>query len=248
MSTARFLSVSLCTATCAASLLAPVAWAQPPAAPPGGTTPAAPPVPADVQKAYLDIADLSLLRALVPVKLKTDQIDKILAPLQTIRAEGATRRKADETALRAVAAEVAKARDAALMQTPVPPETEAKIVKLFDDADKRFASAKKAAIDRVLPVLQANLTSEQRGVIKTYVEDKMLDGKKFSTKAKPDAVENAALELYIERVLLDERSIEVLTRLRAAAVGASTARGSASTTPPPASTPPAPPAATPPAP
>lgn len=175
------------------------------------------PTPADVQKTLTDIGDLSLLRALLPVKLQAAQIDKILPALQTIRGEGATRRKSDETALRALSAEVAKARDAAIAQsTPVPPDTEAKIVKVFDEADKRFADAKKNALDRITPILQVSLSSEQRSTIKTYVEDKMLGGKKFAPKAKPDAVENAALEIYAERILLDERSIEVLTRLRAA--------------------------------
>jgi len=207
------------------------------------TAPPAPDAPpaADVQKTLTDIGDLSLLRALLPVKLQATQIDKLLPPLQTIRGEGATRRKADEAALRGLSAEVAKAHAAAIAQsTPVPTETEAKIVKTFNESDKRFADAKKNAIERILPIMQVNLSSEQRATIKSYVEDKMLDGKKFSSKAKPDAVENAALEIYIERILLDERSIAVLTLLRGAASSAP-----ATDSAPPASTPPAAPTAPP---
>ena len=195
-----------------AGFISPSVFAQTPspAAPPNA------PAPADVQKTLTDISDLSLLRALLPVKLKPEQIDKILAPLQTVRNEGASRRKADEDAVRALSAEVTKTRTSALTKgEPIPAETEAKIVKLYADADKRFAAAKKKAIDQILPVIQITLTPEQRTTVKNYVQDKMLDGKKFSDKAKPDAIENAALEIYIERILLDERTIAVLTALRA---------------------------------
>ena len=197
----------------ASSLAAPAAFAQKDAAPPAA--PPADSVPADVQKTLIDIGDLSLLRALLPVKLTPSQIDKILTPLQALQTEGAARRKTNETALRALSAEVAKARDAALKTgETVPADIEAKIVKAFAEADKRYAEAKKAAIDRVLPVVQNNLTAEQKTVIKNYVEEKMLQGKKFSAKAKPDAIENAALEIYIDRIFLDDRSIPVLTLLK----------------------------------
>ena len=195
---------------CAAYAAPLPARAQKEAAPP-----VAAPVPADVVKTLTDISDLSLLRALLPVKWKPAQIDKVLLPLQTVRSEGDTRRKADEAALRAVSGEVAKAHEAAVKNgTPTPAETEAKIIKTFDDSNKRFLAAKKSAIDRILPVLQVSLTGDQKTTIKNYVEDKMLDGKKFSPKAKPDAIENAALELYIERILLDDRSMALLTLLR----------------------------------
>ena len=225
-------SLIIC-AVCACAAAPLPCRAQKEAAPPA-SSPAPAAVPADVVKTLTDISDLSLLRAMLPVKWKPAQIDKVLAPLQAVRSEGDTRRKADEAALRALSGEVAKAHEAAVKNgTPVPAETEAKIIKTFDDSNKRFLAAKKSALDRVLPVLQVNLTGDQKTIIKNYVEDKMLDGKKFSPKAKPDAIENAALELYIERILLDDRSIALLTLLRSSSPATPPADA------PPADTPPA---------
>jgi hypothetical protein len=177
--------------------------------------------PADVQKVVSEIGDLDLLKALVPLRLTASQIEKLQVPLKEIAADNEARRKADYEALRGIATDIKNARDAALKGDTVSKEVENRVLQVFSAADDRFAKSKKQAIDKIFTVVKESWTSDQKDEVERQI-GKLLGGKRLipkeyrndPKKAPKDAVQDLALQMYIERILIADRVAEILTHLQ----------------------------------
>ena len=180
-----------------------------------------PPPPADVQKILLDIDDLGLLKALVPLRLTNEQIDKLLVPMKEVVEGNPARRKVDHDALRAIAADLAKARADALAGEPVPPEIENKVTSVLSAASSRFTKNKQDAVVKVQTVAWDVFTPEQKDEIERQV-GKWMGGKRLvpreyrndPKKAPKDAVQGLAVQAFVESVLIGDRSAEILPLLK----------------------------------
>lgn len=226
--------------------------AQTPAAPPGApppTTVLPPPgassgTPTDIKKTLSQLADLDLLVAMTPLGFNTTQIDALLAVLESIDKGAADIAQKDDESLRGVASDIEEARTAGLKGTPIDPDTRARIGKVLDEIDKRLKDNRAASIKRVVVVAEQNLTPEQIKLIETQYT-KWIGGK-IALPAKyrndPDGrnayVEELCLTEYIDRILVNDRAIDLLHKLRATAP----APPAPTTAPPPATPPAAPPA------
>lgn len=188
-----------------------VAHAQPP-----GSRP-----PADIEKVFSDIGDLDLLKALVPLHLTATQLEKLQVPLKEIVADNVERRKTDYEALRGIAAEVTKARESALAGETITTDLENKILRVFNTADDRFAKAKQDAINKVFAVTKDVFTADQKDEVERQV-GKMLGGKRLipkeyrndPKKAPKEAVQDLAIQMYIERILIADRTADLLSKLK----------------------------------
>lgn len=183
---------------------------------------AIPPPPADVQKTLYEIGDFELIKALAPLRLTASQIERLNKTLNEILKGGEGQRKTDYEAVRALAAEVSKARDVALNGEPVPAELTAKIQKASDGAVSRYEAAKRSAITTVFGAASAILTDEQKDEVVAQVT-KMIGRKpipaEFAKKpnlAPPDKVRDVALGVYTERILILERIPELLAKMKPA--------------------------------
>jgi len=205
----------------------PVSARQEGAKPAGAT---APPQGDAVQRAvFVDIYELNLLQSLVPLKLTQTQKDRILVALKEVLEADKERRAKDTEALKEIAPEVAKAKAAALEGTTVSAETKARIEDMSKAADARLLQARRAAVGKLLPVLRGILTEAQKEEIDAQ-SVAFFGGKRVPAKYrdKPNDAPRAevidlSLTAYIERVLLDDATIGLLTRLKPAPESAAAA-------------------------
>jgi hypothetical protein len=210
--------------------VAPV-WAQGGA---GAASPAA-------DTAALHIRDLSVLHALLPLKLTKAQIDSLITPLREIAKDDDARRKEDAAALAGLADDVAKARTAALNGEPPAKELEDKVAGRGKDAAARLASTRKAAILKLWPAVTA-LTDAQKDEIeaqsRAFYGGRRVPAQyqKDPSKAPKAEVQALALKAFIEGVLLDDRALGVLEKLKPAPEDAA-AKPAASTAEAPAAAP-----------
>ena len=192
----------------------------------GRTAPAQPPPaapPADLQKVFNHIADLDLLKALLPLKLSEDQIKKLVDIMKSAAALGEQKRKEDEAAWRTLAEDVAKARENALNGTEIPAEVEARVLKVNSDSEKRVQELRKEGAARIWSVAREVLTGVQKDEVEKQTS-KMLGGKKLvpreyrdnPSKAPKDAVQDLMLMLFVERILASDRAIDVLGKMKPA--------------------------------
>lgn len=202
--------------------------------------------PADVQKVTNEVADLDLLKALVPLRLTKDQTTKLIVPLRKASEAGVAARKDDETAVRALAAEVTKARTGALAGTPVGADMENRVVKLLADSEERTTKVRKEGATAVQSVARDILTSEQKDEIERQV-GKMLGGKRLipakyranPSQAPKEEVQNLAVGVFIERILLNDRALSLLPLLQTPSSESASSSGTSETAPAaPASLPP----------
>jgi hypothetical protein len=174
-----------------------------------------------VQKVLGDVADLDLLKVLQPLKLTKEQREKLLVPLREAVKVGATRRKEDYDGLRALGAEAAKARAEALNGAPVPAEFEARVTKTVSESDARANEARKQAVASIASVANDVLTTEQKDEMERLV-GKALGGKRLvpaKYRSNPNSAPKAevqalALGFYVENVLLNERTVDLLTQIK----------------------------------
>lgn len=195
----------------------PVVPAPQPVAPP-------PTPPSASVSALLDISDLGLLRALLPLKLTAEQIVTIRETVAKVQKSGDARRKADDETFRPLLADLAKARADALQDGTDPPaDLEMRVTVAGKEIETRLETARKQALADHLTVLRAVLTPAQKAVIETQSET-FYGGKRVPPqfKSKPadapkEIVQDLAMLFYIERVLLHERIDIVLGKMRPAA-------------------------------
>lgn len=220
----------------AAAAISPAAYAQN-----SGPNTGVP--PADVQTTLYKVGDLDILKALLPLKLTDTQRTKLKSALQEILAAREEKRKEDYTAMRAITDEINKARTAALNEgTEIPPELETKILKAFADSEKRFQAFNKDALQKVFAFAKPLLTPQQMDTIEKSAE-KMLGGKrvpreyaKKPASAPKEKVQDLALVTYIERILLYDRTVDLLDKLKPQ-TGTTPAASTETTLPPSAAVP-----------
>jgi hypothetical protein len=188
--------------------------------------PAAPAIaiPADVQTILSHIGDLNILKVLVPLHLTAGEIEKLLVPMRAIAAEGEAKRKQDYEALRSLADDVKKARSDALNGDAVPGEVEQKVIKASNASEDRYAAAKKDAIARIVAVAKETLTPAQKDQVEAQVTQ-MLGGRRLvpreyrdrPSQAPKEVVQDLALSAFVERVLILDRTAELLSEMKSAA-------------------------------
>ena len=182
-----------------------------------------PPPPAEIVKTLTDIGDLELVRALQPLQLTAAQIETLLLPMKQVLDGGEKERKTDYDALRALSADVTKARDAALKGDPIPTDLDEKIRKASEASADRFLAVKKAAVSKIYNMALVTLSDAQKEEVVRQVT-KMLDGRRpipteFKDKpnlAPKDKIQEAALGVYTERILILERVPEILAKMKPA--------------------------------
>lgn len=212
----------ICFSTLMIGVLPSVALAQPPAGGEAGKTTKFE-VPADIQKTMDSISDLDLLKALIPLKLTADQIQKLTTVMKEAVDAMESRRKEEFAAWRSIADDVAKAREDALNGVNVTPEVEAKILKAITESEKRSVAARQDAVARIFAVAREIFTPEQKDLIEQQTS-KMLGGKKLvppqyrnnPSRAPKEEVQNLMLQVFIERIFLFERTLLVLGKMKSA--------------------------------
>lgn len=206
---------------------AAVAQEPPPTPPP--TAAAAGAVYVEAQATLVQINDLSILRDLNPLKLTKEQIDTFLAVMRAIAADGEKRRKQDADALRVIAPEIRAAYETAVGGGVVPAALDTRVRQVFQESAARLAAARRNAIGRLLIVAREDLTPAQKDNIEA-LSVKTFGGKRIPkeyqkdpSKAPREVVQDLALAAFIEQVLLSDRAIEVLAKVKPAASAAAAA-------------------------
>jgi hypothetical protein len=181
------------------------------------------PPPADIQKVFNEVADLDLLKALAPLRLTEDQIRKLVDIMKSASALGEQKRKEDYAAWRALAEDVAKARQDALNGTEMSAEVEARIVKGINESEKRVQDLRQEGVSRIFSVAREALTTGQKDEIEKQVS-KMLGGKRLvprefkdnPSKAPKEAVQDLMLMVFVERILATDRAMSLLGKIKPA--------------------------------
>ena len=169
-------------------------------------------------------ADLVLLQALVPLKLTAEQIDRLLPPMRAAQTEYLKLVRQEEDALKPLEPELTKARDEAIEAGKLPgAELEKKVQEVDKASLTRYSDARKKATIDLLTVLLDALNDDQKAEIERQSE-KVFGGKRVPrefannpSKAPKDQVQALALSAYIERVLLIDRTLPLMEKLKAAA-------------------------------
>lgn len=198
-----------------------VAVAQPPAQ-----------TPAEVQKVFDNIADLDLLKAISPLKLTEDQIRKLVDIMKSAAALGEQKRKEDNAAWKSLAEDVAKAHEAALSGTEISADLEARIVKVAKDSEKRVQELRKEGAARIWSVAREALTPTQKDEMEKQAA-KMLGGKRMvpreykddPSKAPKEAVQDLMMMVYVERILANDRAIELMGKIKPASASTESGAG-----------------------
>jgi len=206
-------------AACAAFLLGTAA--APDAAARQQDPPAKPAAPSVDRKAVLtEVYELGLLQSIVPLKLTAAQRDQVLTALKEIAETDRERRAKDDAALQAIAPEVTRARAAALEGTPVSAEMKAKLEEVGKASDARAAQGRRAAVATLLPLLRDSLSDAQKDEVDRQ-SVAFFGGKRVPAKYKANPNEAPRAEVldlsmtaFIERVLLDDAAIGLLSMLK----------------------------------
>ena len=191
---------------------------------PQQATPASPPLALDKAAIVVQeqISDLALLQSLAPLKLTAPQIDKLLPSLKKARARAVELNRQDDEALTRISPEVTKARDQALKGEGVPETIEKTVSEVQRLAASRRLEATRTTIKDVLEPFRELLTDSQKSEIEKQSE-KLFGGKRVPKeyakdpgKAPKDVVQDLALSAFIERVLLFDRALTLLEKLKTA--------------------------------
>ncbi|MGC4044258.1 MAG: hypothetical protein QM758_10705 [Armatimonas sp.] len=178
--------------------------------------------PAAVSKAREQIDDLGLLKALIPLKLTSAQIEAILVPMRAASATAVKLQKQSDDAVAALAPDVAKAYQDAIAGKPVPEALEKKVADGTKAASERYLAARRKAVSEILAVAKEKLTETQkkeaeRQCIAFYGGKRVpAQYKENPDKAPRDVVLDLAVQGYIEQVLLFDRTMTLLEKMREA--------------------------------
>lgn len=167
------------------------------------------------------IADLSLLQSLSPLKLTPSQIEKLLPVLKKARERAVELNRQDDEALLRLAPEVTKARAQALTEGTVPETIEKRVGETQRLAASRRLEATRKTVAELLEFIRDILTPSQKDEIEQQSE-KFFGGKrvpkefaKDPAKAPKTVVQDLAISAYIERVFLFDRAITLLELMKA---------------------------------
>jgi hypothetical protein len=166
------------------------------------------------------VDELNLLKSLIPLRLTVSQIEALLPPMrEASRAAVALQKQADDATL-ALGEEIGKAHAAALGGRPVPESLEKKVAESVRAAAERYQAARRKAVGEILVVAKGKLTKPQKEEIEKQCIA-FYGGKRVPSKyrdkpdeAPRDVVLDLAVQGYIEQVLLFDRTLAVLEKMR----------------------------------
>ncbi len=168
------------------------------------------------------IADLVLLQSLSPLKLTAEQIEKLLPALKKARTRAVELNRQDDEALARISPEVTKAREQALRGESLPETIEKTVGEVQRLAASRRLEATRKTVQEILEPFRELLTASQKSEIEKQSET-LFGGKrvpkeyaKEPSKAPKEVVQDLALSAFIERVLLFDRSLTLLEKLKSA--------------------------------
>jgi len=120
------------------------------------------PIPPEVVALFDDIHDIDKLRVINPLKLTPEQVDRLIAAVQTAEAEY-NRALADAAVppIRQIAKEIEQTRQAMLAGASVPADFDAKVKTLQEEFVKRRDSADKETLKSLSAAIRKALTEEQ---------------------------------------------------------------------------------------
>jgi hypothetical protein len=175
---------------------------------------------ADPNLVRQQLYDLALLHALQDVNLTEDQLKTILPIVKEIAESDKDRRQKDDDAIREIAADVAKARTEAVAGTLIPKELEDRVVEVQKTIVARAATARRAAIEKILADFWPILTETQKTAME--VQSRAFYGgrrvpapyRSNPTKAPKAEVQKLAVGAFVENVLLDDRCLPLLESLK----------------------------------
>jgi hypothetical protein len=173
-----------------------------------------------VQKASQEIADLSMLKLLQPIKFTVRQIDKLLVPMRDASQAAVKLDKEDADALKEIAPLISKAREGMLAGKGMPPETADKINEMYAASDVRRLAARKKAGDAIVTVFKNELSIEQTAEV-DKVAEKLLGYKPVPkeyadkpAKAPKEMVSNILARAFIDQVMLFDKTIVLLEAMK----------------------------------
>lgn len=187
-------------------------------------TPAGPPTASpEAIRARDAVADIVLLQSLIPLKLTAEQIDRLLPTMKAAQEDYLKLVRRDDDALKALEPTLTRMRAEAIEGKLPSAEDEKKITDANKAAEARAAEARKKATLDLLAQTLAVFNDDQKAEVQRQ-SDALYGGKRVPrafvnnpSKAPKDQVEALALSAYIERVLLIDRTIALLEKMRAAA-------------------------------
>lgn len=181
----------------------------------------APKPSAEVVRAREAVADIALLESLVPLKLRAKQIDAVLGPMKAAQQTYRQLVAKDEQGLKDLEPFLTKLRDDAF-RGKLPTKDD---ITKWTDVDaasvKRGVEARAKAVGEIVAVLDKVLDDTQREEILRQsdaffgVRQVPKEFAKNPAKAPRERVIALALNAYAQRVLVMERAIALLDKLKA---------------------------------
>jgi hypothetical protein len=170
----------------------------------------------EVEKLLDDLSDIDHLRSISPLKLTPDQLDRLIAAIETARAE--YDRKVKELAeplLRSMADEIRATKSRSLAGSDPPKEFDDKVKKLQADFLKKRAEVNNQNLAKLGAKFREIATDKQ-------VETAVKLAKDWATQEGKEVKGTDAqwLNFYVLNVILDNpRTVPLLKEMRAAAAG-----------------------------
>ncbi len=175
-----------------------------------------------VPKVREQIDDLSLLKSLIPLKLTTEQIEALVVPMRAASTAATALQKQADEAVAALAPDVNKAYTGALAGTPIPESLEKKVADGNKAAADRYQAARRKAVSEILAVAKLQFTPSQKEEIEkqciAFYGGKRVPAryKEDPSKAPRQEVADLAVQGYIEQILLFDRTLTLLEKMRTA--------------------------------
>jgi hypothetical protein len=119
-------------------------------------------VPKEVSALFTDLDDIDKMRVLGPLKLKADQLDKIIEAITA--AQDVYVKKVTDAAvppIKQIAAEIKETRKKVIAGSPIPEDFDAKVKKLQADFVKRRAALNEVALKSLSDSIRDVLTKSQ---------------------------------------------------------------------------------------
>lgn len=174
----------------------------------------------EVDRMNQDLADLELLRPLLPLNLTQSQIDSLVSAMKEIAAEWREVKKKDDAALKALGPDIEKVHAAALVGTPIPREFDAKILEGQKTVTARQNEARLSAVRRLVLLLSNSLTAAQKDSVEAW-SVQQFGGRRIPkkyqanpSKAPKEEVQALAIAALVERTLLFDRTLTLLQQIK----------------------------------
>jgi len=168
------------------------------------------------------IDDLNLLKSLIPLKMTSEQIEALVVPMKAASTAAAALQKQADDAVVALATDIGKAHSGALAGTAISEALEKKVAESAKAAADRYQAARRKAVSEILEVAKVQFTATQKQEIEkqciAFYGGKRVPGKykEDPSKAPRQEVLDLAVQGYIEQVMLFDRTLILMEKMRAA--------------------------------